>query len=131
MSEPWAVLDVKPGRYFVGVWFVSGGERQMDWMATLFRDPGETRWTMRSRFRYYAPASKDPNDGKDERSNHEGAIEGSEKEVMAKIDYVANALVTASGMQLDYVPMMTDDAEAIIERLRSKPWCHVKLRERA
>lgn len=92
------LLDMKPGRYFVGVWFVSGGERQMDWMATLFRDPGETRWTMRSRFRYYDPASRDPHDGTDERSNYEGSIEGSDKEVMAKIDYVANALVTASGM---------------------------------
>lgn len=138
-NDPTIILEMKPGRYFVGVWFAGNGTTA-DWMAALFRDEqpiqpfstGEFRWEFRFRFKYYHPDyDKQAFDTKDDRSNFQvKGFVGTEAHVLGLCEKIAAIVFLELYQKTDFVLLMTSDAATIIERLKTRPWCHVRMTEK-
>jgi hypothetical protein len=137
-----ATIEVTPGRYFAGVWFVGGGldiasasTTELDWMGALFRDSapddsGQCEWAFRYRFRYYHPDSTSPHDGLDEKSGYEARMFTSERKAMEMVEKVAGVVASRLNMPLDFIPVFSSEPSAMMDRLRDKPWAHIQVQEK-
>ncbi len=134
-------FEFRDGHYCIGVWFASGfmpfggpfgskGVQQGDVMMAIFREgpsaeEGKFRYTGQYRFRYYNPASVDPDDGLDRKKWYSMEFEDTSDELVeAKMNGFAQKAFGLVG-PVDHVQMMTSDCNAIIERISSRPWCHL------
>ena len=127
------IVEIKEGRYFIGIWYcydaTNPALKDQDWMAAIFRDAGEDVWHMRYRHKYYN--SPDPFDEKDRRSTYSGTMRGkTEQEMIAIMEAAVAEICRVSGFRKDFVYCGTDDSSAIIDRLTSRPWAHMKVVER-
>lgn len=120
-------IEFKDGRYFSQIWFLEGGDK--DWLAFLYKDPGE-KWIFHYRFRYYSEDPKqDPFHDNDRKTWFMFAItaEKPEEEVLKNCDTVAEAMLAAGfGPKLHKLLVRTDVTEAVMAAMESQPWCHVK-----
>jgi hypothetical protein len=121
-----AIIALIPGRYFVGIWYLHKADE--DWMCGLFRDGDSGEWEIRYRFRYYNPESENPWDGKDRKSqvNAKCSASESEQDMIRKVDSMARLIAAAKKYEYDYLPLQTDSAEVIFEKLKTRPWAHIK-----
>ena len=120
------MIDLEEGRYFIGIWFVFGEGHERDVLAVVFRDQGSSRWELRYRIREYSPDSTDPFDGKDTRKSWRATSGESEAEVFAKTQRAVSEIAATTGMQVDYLDLRTDDPTAILDKLKTRPWAHMK-----
>ncbi len=123
-------ISFKPGRYFSTMWFIEGGPHNRDWLAAVFRDPGE-RWQLVYRFRYYnCPEPWD--NGKDDKNWYKASMppEEPEEKIVQSVDMMANLLVvTGFGVKVHRVEMRTDDDEVQAKKLMAQKWAHVRTEE--
>ena len=127
-------IEIKEGRYFIGVWFM--GDGKMDWMSAIWRDKDDPvdRWQMTYRFRYYK--NKDAWDGQDKKNWYSGTITGApEAEVERKHHEVSHmfrdhwAELHGGRARLDFVAMHSDDPVENSKRLMAREWAHSKVQE--
>jgi hypothetical protein len=128
------IVECQKGRYFIGVWYLYDSKNpnlhHQDWFGTVFRDEAEPNvWHLRYRQKYYH--SPDPFDPQDRRSNYEAVISNlSEQEMIEKMDHLTAQLAEAGQFEREFVYFGTDSAEAIFERMNSRPWAHRQMSER-
>lgn len=118
------MIELKPGRYVSRVWFSQGGDR--DLLGMIFRDPGGP-WELFYRFRYYVTAS--PFDGRDTKSGYRATAPASWSEETAaeKFSHGLSMVAAVQGWSdLDCLVVQSEDPNAIIEKLKTKPWVHMK-----
>jgi hypothetical protein len=134
-NKSFNIVECQKGRYFIGVWYLYASQNpnlpNQDWFGTVFRDEAEPHvWHLRYRHKYYH--SPDPFDPKDRRSTFAGTISNlSEQEMIEKMDKLTAQLAEAGQFEREFVYFGTDDAEAIFDRMKSRPWAHRTMSERS
>jgi len=119
------MIELKDGRYFIGVWFIS--DEQRDTLGTVFRDKGSAKWELRYRIREHHPDSgPDPFNDKDTKKSWRATSLETEDEVFQKTNQAFAAIAALTGMDFDYLDLRTDDGNAIIRELETRPWVHTK-----
>lgn len=127
-------MEIKPGRYLIGMWFAAAEGH--DFMLTLYTDGDpngdKTEWTAEYRFRYYDESDPD-NDafsGKDRKSFYTGTFTGSQDEAYATTLEFMDRLRSLTGKSLyhsfSFMPLFSADVKFIAEQLTQQPWAHVK-----
>jgi hypothetical protein len=131
MKRPEAIMEMKPGRYFLGVWYFSNSEmlQNRDWMGVVFEDQGDDHWCLRYRHEYYHSAA--PRDREDVRSGDEFDMDPKpEAEVIAKTHEIVKIMAAMGHFEEpEFVYPGTDDTETIVEKLKGKDRVHVKIIE--
>jgi hypothetical protein len=127
------IVECKKGRYFVGAWYLYDAThphlQKQDWFATVFREEGESVWHLRYRHKYYN--SPDPFDPKDRRSSYSGTLSGmSEQQIIETMEQMTTKLCEVGGFKRDFIYFGTDDGEAVIERMKARPYLHAQIIER-
>jgi len=117
-------FDLDAIEYISAIWFVPypGG----DWMAMLFRLPGDRRWRVKYRFGYYS-GSRDPFDDSDRKSWYAGAAEDihtPEDVELGKIDFLANTVANGKGAHVDRVDIRGDKSR-FFAAVADRPWIHL------
>lgn len=119
-------IEVRDGTYFSSWWFVSGPGK--DWMAAVFRPPGEP-WQVKYRFRYYKDDRA--HDSADESSWYEvrgpSGDESTEHKLCAITDRMAG--MTAAyfgGSEVHKLLLKTDRAEQVMAALGRESWAHAR-----
>ena len=125
-------MEFQKGRYVLGMWFITD-KRDQDWLAHVYRD-GDGPWHLEYRFRYYSAESKNPFDGKDEKSHYAFVIRG-EKTEADVLDTLRTLILpvifrftaTAPGGLPFFreVLFRTDDPPTILAALAKEPFCHI------
>jgi hypothetical protein len=117
------VVEVRDGRYFSQMWFVNAGDRSMDWMAALWRDPGEG-FVLQYRFRYYvddrAHGSEDVKNWY--RVNFKADVP--EAEGLRAGNLIATLTAAQYGGELHKLVLRTDRAADVEAALRREKFMH-------
>lgn len=120
-------IAFKDGRYFLGMWFVSGSNTR-DWLCAAYRDGPTAEWEMKYRFRYYADDKKG-DDSEDTKNWYHATMSADtpEEKILAAADTMANALVAAGfGPCLHRDIMRSDRAKRCVEFFERNPdWAHM------
>ena len=117
-----ALVEIKEGRYFIGVWFVGNGKR--DWMCSAWRDPGEGDVRQAAfRFRYYA--DRNPWDSKDKKNAYSMSCETTEAH-MEQVTHRLAELVSFQFGEIQFAPMHSDNAKHNLDVLSRQPWAHMR-----
>jgi hypothetical protein len=121
---PEAGIDLGEIEYVEAIWFVDGTV-DGNWMAWLYRAKGDTRWTLKYRFRYYRDDKT--HDSSDERSWYEGTCPPeSLSKMIESTDLIAAMNVVRFAGPLDKT-VVQGTAERAIEMIAGKSWCDVKV----
>jgi hypothetical protein len=121
-----AFIEVKEGRYFIGIWLLGGAGFRQDCIGTIYRDQGETTWQLRYRFRYYKTRRR-VFDHQDEKSHYRGTIEGTEDHAFDALDTAMKEIARDTGMRLDYVDVRSDEVRTLVNKMKTRPaWFHIR-----
>jgi hypothetical protein len=86
------IFDIQDDGYYVGIWFLAG--REQDWLAMLYKNPGDAGLQLTYRFRYYRDNKVFFDETEDEKSTYRAACEGkTEDESIASVDKAAQELI--------------------------------------
>lgn len=124
-------MEMRPGRYVSQIYFVGGGGQQFDVMGFLYRDP-EKHFELLFRFRYHdGDQSKGPFADGDAKSWTHVAFDRAEPkideaEALQLCGLIFRGLATMAGMELNVLPVRTDDSRKVLAALKSQPWVHMK-----
>ena len=121
------MIDFTKMEYVLAFWFASGKEG--DWLCFVFRDQGQTDWTLKYRFRYYVDG--EAFDSADRKGWYEAKADPSkttEAELLANIDMIAKLTAQRFGGGLDRVIVRGEPAKAM-RLLTERPWAHLKTEE--
>lgn len=89
-TEP--IFDIVEGGYYVGFWFLAG--RDQDFLALVFRNPGDNGLRLRYRFRYYKDDKVHFDETDDEKSVYDVDFsQKSEDEAISITDGLAQELI--------------------------------------
>jgi hypothetical protein len=132
------MIKLEKGRYISRIYFVGDGE-SFDMLGCLWRQLPSGHWKLDYRFRYYK--DDQAHDSVDEKSGWGASFDGaySEGEVVKKVDAVIRKLAEAmpalrgapagSRYTLDTTVIESDEPAVAIERMRGKPYFHMKFEE--
>ena len=88
------IVSIQEDGYYVALWFLSG--KNQDWLAMLYRNPGEADLRLSYRFRYYKDDKVFMDESEDEKSGYTCEVAGkTEDDAIAIVDAVVAKLVAA------------------------------------
>lgn len=121
-------IEIKEGRYFLGLWFVSGSNTR-DWLCAAYHDEGSDEWNVRYRFRYYKDDKND--DSADDKSWYHCTMsfkDTSEEKLLSTMDTMANALVaTGYGPCMHRDIVRSSDPKVCMRFFEQNPdWAHLQ-----
>lgn len=131
------MVEFKPGRYLLGIWFLAGEDSDFMLTAWTDEDPskGKCKWEAEYRFRYYdaEDPDNDPFSGKDRKSFYRITTDSMDEfEVLDNIHQMVGLLMDPP-VKLEYeykqkffAPICSSDPEFIKAQLKNQPWCHMK-----
>ena len=118
-------VNVTDNTYVAKIWFIAWDGS--DWMATLYKEVLDAKWTLSYRFRYYKPDPlQDPFTDDDEKSGYTATMTGTEAEMIAACDDIARMMVDARGGVLDEVVIGEVGSKALTTALSGRPWAHMR-----
>ncbi len=130
-------IEIKEGRYMAALFFLPvqlNNDLEGDLMGAIYRDPGETAFTMIYRMRWYRDASCGLNSN-DEKRWYKGVlerltIETAEAHEERAVGGIAGALLVVAGMAprgpISLLRPRSDDPNVTIEMFRAHPeWAHM------
>lgn len=129
-----AIVDLREDGYYVGAWFLAGPER--DWLGVLHRGT-DGILVLDFRYRYYGdPTSRDPFDGKDDKSVYTASYAGkTEEEAIAITDGLVDELIRNGWCgtrlpwrvrKLRHRLIVRGDGRAFMRATASAPFAHFK-----
>jgi hypothetical protein len=131
VSEP--IFDLVEGGYYVALWYLAGIEQ--DWLAVLYRLPGEAQLTLRCRFRFYKDDKIFYDETADDKQSYELKTDKPEDGVVADVDTTAKEMIAKNycGTRLPWKVrdrytrrVMKCDAHDFAKILMSLPFTHWK-----
>lgn len=120
-----AFLELKDGRFVLGIWFLSDDAGASDAMIAAYRDgpdPGE--WTLTWRFRYYVDDRVFNSD--DVRSVYSARKTCAEAELLA----AARTLVGVMALKYPRVDerlVRSASADVVLRAIERRSWCHSRV----
>jgi hypothetical protein len=131
------IVDLRDDGYYVGAWFLAGPER--DWFGVLQRDDVGTL-RLDFRYRYYGDStSRDPFDGKDDKSVYTASYAGKTEEEAIKITDALVAELVRNGwcgtrlpwkvQKLRYRMIVRGDGRTFAKAMAAAPFTHYKRAE--
>ncbi len=129
------IFDVVEGGYYVGVWYLAG--RDQDFLAMLFKNPGDACLQLRYRYRYYADNKVHFDETDDVKRVYDGSLEGkSEDEAVKVVDGLTDKMIAAGylGTRLPWLvakrrvrKIVRGDHEAMSRAILTMPFAHAKI----
>ena len=129
------IFEVVEGGYYVGVWYLAG--REQDFLAMLFKNPGDACLQLRYRYRYYADDKVHFDETDDAKSVYDASLEGkSEEEAIKVVDGLADKMIASGylGTRLPWLVakrrvrrIVRGDHVAMAGVIASMPFTHKKV----
>jgi hypothetical protein len=128
------IFDIQDEGYYVGLWFLAG--RQQDWLALLYKNPGDSDFRLTYRFRYYRDNKVFFDETEDEKRDYSATCDGkTEAESIAIVDGVVQGLINEGylGTRLPWAikkrytrRLIRDDGHTFKRILLTLPFVHAK-----
>lgn len=120
-------IEIKKENYYVGIWFVPHNpecpvELRMDWLGTLYKEPGATTYKAQCRLRQHG--SEDPNGSQDTKKWFRKDLPDPESLAKDWMDGAAEVIALGIGTDVEFIPVY-GDGDKFVEELRKQEWAHV------